>query len=140
MSVIDSGYCKQLIIPNDSCHPTQHKLAAIRFLRNRCDTYQLNDGNNDLENATIDQILRNNNYDASYTHKPLKPQNSSKTPHLIIKSARFTYVGKETRYIKKLFRNTFVRIAYTTKNTIQKILFTPPQPLQISTANQVYMD
>jgi hypothetical protein len=26
------------IIPNDSCHPIHHKIAAIKFLTNRCDT------------------------------------------------------------------------------------------------------
>jgi hypothetical protein len=33
------------IIPNDSCHPVQHKLAAIRFLTNRHDTYHLDNEN-----------------------------------------------------------------------------------------------
>jgi len=29
------------IIPNDSCHPEEHKLAAVRFLYNRVDNYHL---------------------------------------------------------------------------------------------------
>jgi len=30
-----------IIIPNDSCHPNEHKTAAIRFYRNRIDTNRL---------------------------------------------------------------------------------------------------
>jgi hypothetical protein len=38
------------------------------------------------------------------------------------KWAVFTYIGKETRIISKLFRGTSIRIAYKTKNTIQSHL------------------
>jgi hypothetical protein len=31
------------IIPNDSCHSSKHKAAAIRFLTHQCKTYNLND-------------------------------------------------------------------------------------------------
>jgi hypothetical protein len=34
----------------------------------------------------------------------------------------FTYVGKETKFITKLFKNTNVRISYMAKNTIEKLL------------------
>jgi hypothetical protein len=37
------------IIPNGSCHPAQHKLAAIWFLTNRRDTYSLDDTNKQIE-------------------------------------------------------------------------------------------
>jgi hypothetical protein len=30
-----------LIIPHDSCHPTEHKLAAIRYMTNRKNTYPI---------------------------------------------------------------------------------------------------
>ena len=30
------------IIPYDSCHPIEHKLAAVRYLTNRMNTYHLN--------------------------------------------------------------------------------------------------
>jgi len=33
------------IIPNDSCHPTSHKMAAIHYLYNRMNTYQLSQSN-----------------------------------------------------------------------------------------------
>jgi hypothetical protein len=44
------------------------------------------------------------------------------TPDATWKWATFTYVSKETRVITKLFKNTNLHIAYTTKNTLQKHL------------------
>jgi hypothetical protein len=38
------------------------------------------------------------------------------------KWAKFTYVGKETRFITKLFKESTVRASFTTNNTITKIL------------------
>jgi len=38
------------------------------------------------------------------------------------KWAKFTYIGKETRFITKLFKDTNIRIAFTTNNTIGKHL------------------
>jgi hypothetical protein len=35
-----------------------------------------------------------------------------------------TYTGKETRHITKLFKNTIVKTAYRTRNTIKKIFTT----------------
>ena len=31
------------IIPSDSCHPLEHKFAAMRYLTNKLKTYTLND-------------------------------------------------------------------------------------------------
>ena len=41
-----------VIIPNDSCHPKEHKVAAIRYLRNRMVSYQLAPENFEKKNAT----------------------------------------------------------------------------------------
>jgi hypothetical protein len=41
--------------------------------------------------------------------------------------AKFTYTGKETRAITKAFQNTNLRIAYSTNNTIGKLLTTRHQ-------------
>jgi regulator of PEP synthase PpsR (kinase-PPPase family) len=38
--------------------------------------------------------------------------------------AKFTYVGKETRIITKLFKNTNIKITFNTNNTIEKRLTT----------------
>jgi len=40
------------------------------------------------------------------------------------KWARFTYMGKETRFITKLFKNNDVKISYTTNNNLGKLLAT----------------
>jgi hypothetical protein len=38
------------IIPNDSCHPKEHKLAAIRYIANRMEIYNLRAKNKEKEN------------------------------------------------------------------------------------------
>jgi len=38
------------------------------------------------------------------------------------RDAHFTYIGRETRHVTKLFRNTQVKIAYTTNNSLEKLL------------------
>jgi hypothetical protein len=53
-----------MIIPNDSCHPKEHKVTAIRYLYNRMNSYQLSSDNMQKENNTIIQILTSNKYDA----------------------------------------------------------------------------
>jgi regulator of PEP synthase PpsR (kinase-PPPase family) len=71
------------------------------------------------EKDHIQQILANNKYDAPTLKKSIREtrqqQNEQKQ-----KWAKFTYVGKETRLITKLFKNTNVKIAFTTNNTIKK--------------------
>jgi hypothetical protein len=84
------------VIPCDSCHPAQHKLAAFRFLTNRRDTYSLDDTNKQIENKIINQILRNDQYDFPPTQKPTKPINPLENPALGKKWVCFTYFGKET--------------------------------------------
>jgi hypothetical protein len=41
-----------------------------------------------------------------------------------IKWAKFTYFSKETIFIKLIFKNTNVKVAFTTDNTIAKLLVT----------------
>jgi hypothetical protein len=58
-----------VIIPNDSCHPGEHKTAAIRYFYNRMKSYTLTPENQQKEKNTIQQILVNNNYEASALNK-----------------------------------------------------------------------
>ena len=51
-----------VIIPNDSCHPREHKMAAISYMYNRMNTYHLPPEKWQNENNNIQQILRNNGY------------------------------------------------------------------------------
>jgi hypothetical protein len=111
------------IIHRASCHPPEHKQAAIQYMINRMNTYDLPDSNKTQEHNIIRQILHNNGYEPSVnTHyrkkkKPLPKQEKNKW-------AKFTYIGKETKYITKLFRDSPIQISYTTNNTIGKILST----------------
>jgi hypothetical protein len=51
------------IFPNDSRHPQEHKLAAIRYLTKRMNTYSLNAANKEKESNKIKHILHKNKYD-----------------------------------------------------------------------------
>jgi hypothetical protein len=44
-----------IIIPNDSCQPNDHKTAAIRHYRNRLDTYKLTPENKKKEKKLHDR-------------------------------------------------------------------------------------
>jgi hypothetical protein len=119
------------IIPNDSCHPREHKLAAIRYLYNRTNNYQIPPDTIQKEDNIIQQILHNYGYNTpirkpTYSSNKLKP-NIQKT-----QLTKFTYVGKETRAITKVFKNTKIRVTYSTKNT-KEITYrkTPPPQEQI---------
>jgi hypothetical protein len=57
------------IIPNDSCHLLEQKLAAIRYLSNRIETYNLNHVIKQKESNTLKQIIHNNKYDISVLNK-----------------------------------------------------------------------
>jgi len=110
-----------ITIPNDSCHPNEHKTAAFRYYQNRLDTYRLTPENRKKEKETIQQILANNKYDAHPTEMLHKKRRQN---HNVQKQkwVKFTYTGKETRFITKLFKDTNVRIVFTTNNTIGKCL------------------
>jgi hypothetical protein len=41
-----------------------------------------------------------------------------------IKKAKFTYTGRETRIITRLFKNTNIKVTHTTNNNVRKLLDT----------------
>jgi hypothetical protein len=53
------------IILNNSCHSKEQKIAAIRYLYNRMNSYKLTTTNMQKEKDTIHQILISNKYDPS---------------------------------------------------------------------------
>jgi hypothetical protein len=65
---------------------------------------------------------------------PPHPQSKPTTQSWTI----FTYKGKETTYITKLFRHTNIKIAYRTNNNLLRHLTPNPQPLDPSTHSGVY--
>jgi predicted RNA-binding Zn-ribbon protein involved in translation (DUF1610 family) len=111
------------IIPYTSSHPPQHKYAAIRFLYNRLNSYQLHETEYLREENTIQNILHNN----SFPLPPQKPKTHSEYPsphnepnrH---KWAIFTITGPEISYITKLFKHTNLKIAFRTASNIQSYL------------------
>ena len=68
-----------IIIPHDSCHPREHKTAAIRYYCNRMKTYKLTPESRQKERGNIRQILVNNKYDASYEINSTKRKDKDKT-------------------------------------------------------------
>jgi hypothetical protein len=69
------------IIPNDSCNPREHKLAAIRYLSNRMTTYNLNPINKQRENNRLKQILHNNKHNVSIFNKFSNTKKQKETRH-----------------------------------------------------------
>jgi hypothetical protein len=110
-----------IIIPNDSCYPREHKTSAIRYYCNRMKTYKLTPESRLKQRDNIWQFLLNNKYSAS----SLEKFNTEKRIGQDIQRkewAKFTYIGKETRFVTTLFKNTNVKIAFTTDSTIEKCL------------------
>ena len=111
------------IIPYTSNHPTQHKYATVKFLYNRLNTYDLEKAEHEHELNIIHNILHNNSFPIKH-QKPqihtLTQKKPSQTPKH--RWATFTYTGKETSYITNIFRQTDLRIAFRTNNTIGNLL------------------
>ena len=112
------------IIPRDSCHPKEQKMATIRYFYNRLNQYQLSPENTEKENNIILQILHNNGYDASTTKKIYKKTKNIEKEEKKGRWVKFTYVSKETRAISKVFKNTNVNVTFSVNNTIDKLLTT----------------
>jgi hypothetical protein len=119
------------INPQDTCHPPppEHKNAAIRYLYNRLHTYDLSKEAKANELNTILNIMHNKKYPPQ-TFKSTQKEKNLNNPNNICSQAQeqeqkwvnFTYVGKETRAITQIFRNTNLKISYKTNNTIESLL------------------
>jgi regulator of PEP synthase PpsR (kinase-PPPase family) len=75
---------------------------------------------------TKKNILQKNEYNANLLDislsQPQKQNIREEPKHQKTKWATFTYCGKEVRQMTKLFKNTQIRVAFCTKNTISNIL------------------
>ena len=92
-------------MPIDSCHPTEHKYAAIHYLHNQMNSYQLSRDKMDKESKIIHYILHSNGYNASTLKSmssSIKQEGGTEKTHWY----NFTYIGKETRAVTKVFKNT----------------------------------
>jgi hypothetical protein len=84
------------------------------------DIYLLIEYNQELN--IIHNILQNNAFPIK-PHKPPTPNSTQpKDTHTPTKWAKFTYIGRETSYIKNIFRKPDLKIAFHTSNTIEKLL------------------
>jgi hypothetical protein len=51
-----------IMIHSNSCHPIEHKFAGINYLINRIATYPITKCNINIEEKTINHLLKNNGY------------------------------------------------------------------------------
>ena len=104
-------------------------MAAIHYLYNRMNTYQLSQSAVKQEENTIIQTPPNNKYDPSILdkvkHKKEKPK--PKQDNKNHKWAKFTYTGRETLFITKIFKKTNVKITFSANNTVGKLLSEKPE-------------
>jgi hypothetical protein len=111
------------IIPYDSCHPAELKLSAVRYLRNRNETYLLTPDSKQKETKIINHILQTNKYNNSFgTGRNRAIDRKEKTDPRNRKWTKFTYTGQEVRSITKLFKHTNIQITFTTNNNLGKLL------------------
>jgi hypothetical protein len=110
-----------------SNHLLEHKLAAYRFHIERMFTLPLGGEQWQEEWESIKQIERNNNYPINLLQK-LKQRIQRKLSHLTLPSkssdtkwATFTYTTPQIRKITNVFKQTNVKIAYKTNNTILQL-------------------
>ena len=57
------------IIPNDSCHPLEQKMAAIRYFADRIHTYNLDQPQKQKETDIVNHIIHNNKYNTSLLNR-----------------------------------------------------------------------
>jgi hypothetical protein len=92
------------LIPRESRHPHEHKLSAIRYLRNTNETYPTEEQNKQKEKCTIEHILLNNNYSPTALNTRINKSTMHDENPQQQKWAKFTYMGTETRFVTKLFQ------------------------------------
>jgi hypothetical protein len=123
MSIYRKPSFTDTIIPYSSNHPTQQKYAAVIFLYNRLNTYQLHKEENSQEENAIHNIL----YNSSFPIRPQKPKipllnQRQSSPNLTHKWTVLTYIGRETTYISNIFKHSDIKIAYCTNTYIHSHL------------------
>jgi ribosomal protein S8 len=114
------------IIPADSNHPSQHKYAAIRFLYNRLQNYNLDTTASSKELKNIHNILHNDGFPIksyNFSHRENKHADNHTTKQKQ-KRVTFTYTGKETKFITQIFKNKNIQILYKTRNSVKTLLTT----------------
>jgi len=70
----------------------------------------------------VKQIVSNKKFNTSVLNKTSGRNTRRDKDNQKNRWAKFTYCGKETRMITKLFKNTNVKVTYRTKNNLEKLL------------------
>jgi hypothetical protein len=107
----------------------EHKISSANYLMNRMLTYPITKEAKEKEVNIIRDILLNNEYNKNLSTRHSKSTQGQQKyrQHHKTKWAIFTYSGKETKKITKLFKETHIGIAFGTRNTIQKLVKPRPQ-------------
>jgi len=93
-------------------------------LHNRRNTYQLSHFDEKKEKNIIQQIITNNKYDPPVLDKIKLKKKQTKQDTEKYKWAKFTYIGRETLFITKIFKDSNIKVTFSTDNTIEKLLTT----------------
>jgi len=92
--------------------------------------YGLDTTRKQIELDTVRQIIHNNKFNTSISDRVNNAKSKQRQDNKPKRWPTFTYIGKETRQITKHFRKTKVKVAYTTKNNLEKLLNVKPQNTQ----------
>ena len=76
---------------------------------------------NRKKTGTLKQIVCNNKFHTSILSRIRNSKTKPDSENQRERWAQFTYVGREIRHITKLFKNTNVRIAFTTNKNLGKL-------------------
>jgi hypothetical protein len=95
------------MIHNTSCHPTEHKIWGINYLINRVITYPISEPKTNKEKQTIDHLLQVNRCQHHNARELIKhgKQHTREDNQNQKKWANFSFIGKETKFITKLFKD-----------------------------------
>ncbi len=135
-----------LIIPNNSNHPPQQKMAAFNSLIYRMLRLPLNDTNRAIEREIIQQIATDNGYSIKTINK-LENKIKQKLNNQVIPTSQqktktnpyttFTYYGPINHKLTKIFKNAGLKISYNTNNIIFNKI-TPKLNIEDTKRNGVY--
>jgi hypothetical protein len=93
-----------LIIHNNSCHPTEHKNSAIRFLLNIMNTYPISANNKHRELQHIQTILLNKNY-PQHTHKKNRRKQNKNTTTNTTQKKKWATLHMQAKKLEQLLKS-----------------------------------
>jgi hypothetical protein len=132
------------IIPYNSCHPSEQKLAALRYFSNQLNSYHLEQDEKEREKLIIQNIAHNNSFPPHIINKLINKQppqtmtTTTQTKNNNKKWATLTYFGKETYRISKIFKDTNIQIAFKTKSNLQHLLNQKTEKKNIHEQSGIY--